>query len=287
MTAFVTSDLDRTLIYSRASAGPSFDALSPMCVEIYQDAPLSYMAAAAHAELGALSARTPVVPTTTRTPEQYLRVRLPGGPHRYAICSNGGEILVDGAPDPLWQEHIRKELAALPAALDEIVDDLSSRLDPAWVPRLRVVPGLFAYVVSETRVPAEVVAHWRRDCEDRAWTVSQQGRKLYTIPAPMTKSAAAREVRRRLEQEGALPPGAPWLAAGDGALDADLLTAADASIRPRHGELHELDFTAPQLTLTAGSGIAAGIEIVGWLAAHTDSTGAPRAVVEQHPTKEI
>lgn len=275
MTAFVTSDLDRTLIFSEAAAGPAFATSDRICVEIYRDAPLSYMAPAAHAGLAALAAATPVVPTTTRTPEQYLRVQLPGAPFRFAICSNGGEILVDGAPDPQWQAHIRGLLAALPADLDRIAAQLKPRLAPEWGARLRLVPGLFAYVVSEVRVPAEVVDEWRAYCAPLGWSISQQGRKLYTIPEPVTKSRAALEVRRRLEEAGALEPGAPWLAAGDGALDADLLEAADAAIRPRHGELEELGFALPHLTLTEGAGIAAGAEIVEWLAATADPVPDP------------
>lgn len=282
MTAFVTSDLDRTLIYSRAAAGPAFATADPICVEIYRDAPLSYVTPAAHAGLAALAAATPVVPTTTRTPEQYLRVQLPGAPFRFAICSNGGEILVDGAPDPQWRAHIRGLLGALPADLDRIAAQLEARLAPEWGARLRLVPGLFAYVVSEVRVPAEVVAEWRAYCAPLGWSISQQGRKLYTIPEPVTKSRAALEVRRRLEESGALEPGAPWLAAGDGALDADLLEAADAAIRPRHGELEELGFSLPHLTLTEGAGIVAGAEIVEWLAAR-----AATADPVPDPIKEI
>ncbi|KXP01986.1 HAD family hydrolase [Tsukamurella tyrosinosolvens] len=282
MTAFVTSDLDRTLIYSQAAAGPAFASADPVCVEIYRDAPLSHMTPASHAGLAALAAATPVVPTTTRTPEQYLRVRLPGAPFRYAICSNGGEILVDGAPDPQWQAHIRGLLAALPAGLDTIATQLESRLAPEWGARLRLVPGLFAYVVSDVRIPGDVVDEWRAHCAPLGWSISQQGRKLYTIPEPVTKSRAALEVRRRLEEAGALAPGAPWLAAGDGALDADLLEAADAAIRPRHGELEELGFALPHLTLTASRGIDAGAEIVAWLADR-----AATAVPVPDPIKEI
>ncbi|CAM3876464.1 HAD family hydrolase [Tsukamurella ocularis] len=282
MSAFVTSDLDRTLIYSQAAAGPAFGTAEPVCVEIYRDAPLSYMTPDSHAGLAALAAATPVVPTTTRTPEQYLRVRLPGPPFRFAICSNGGEILVDGVPDPQWRDHVRGLLAALPADLDAIAAQLETRLAPGWGARLRLVPGLFAYVVSEVRIPTETVEEWRAYCAPLGWTISQQGRKLYTIPEPVTKSRAALEVRRRLEAARALAPGAPWLAAGDGALDADLLAAADAAIRPRHGELEEQAFTLPHLALTGTAGIDAGAEIVAWLADR-----AATVVPVPDPIKEI
>lgn len=281
MIGFLTSDLDRTLIYSQASAGPAFASVDPVCVEIYRDAPLSYMSAASYAALTALAESGTVVPTTTRTPEQYGRVRLPGGPFPFAICSNGGEIIAGGAPDPQWRAHIRALLGALPADLAHITGELEHRLDPEWGARLRLVPGLFAYAVSEVRIPVDVVDEWRAYCVPRGWMVSQQGRKLYTIPEPVTKSRAAEEVRRRLVESGTLEPGARWLAAGDGALDADLLAAADRAIRPRHGELEELAFTLPNLTLTDSAGIAAGTEIVEWLA------GSRSAVPEVDSIKEI
>ncbi|MEO9221023.1 MAG: HAD family hydrolase, partial [Mycobacteriaceae bacterium] len=55
-------------------------------------------------------------------------------------------------------------------------------------------------------------------------------------------------------------------AAGDSLLDTDLLRAADAAIRPRHGELHDTGWTVPHLRVTRASGVRAGAEIVRWLA---------------------
>ncbi|MFI0487239.1 hypothetical protein [Actinomadura sp. 9N215] len=68
-------------------------------------------------------------------------------------------------------------------------------------------------------------------CTERGWRTSLQGRKVYCLPAGLTKAAAAAEIARRT---GA----STTLAAGDSLLDIDLLEAADPSIRPAHGELH-------------------------------------------------
>ena len=62
-------------------------------------------------------------------------------------------------------------------------------------------------------------------CLERGWTTSLQGRKLYCVPAPISKEAAVAEVRRR--------SGAGLLvAAGDSRLDAGILELADIAIRP-------------------------------------------------------
>jgi hypothetical protein len=72
-------------------------------------------------------------------------------------------------------------------------------------------------------------------------------------------------VRTRLIQDGTLDADARVFAAGDGALDAEMLIAADAAIRPRHGELELLGFTRPGLTVTDSSGVRATEEILEWL----------------------
>jgi hypothetical protein len=88
--------------------------------------------------------------------------------------------------------------------------------------------------------------------------VSLQGRKVYAVPAGLTKSAAATEVVARCG-------GGPLLAAGDSLLDADLLDAADAAIRPAHGELAGTGFVRRHLAVTAATGVAAGEELLGRL----------------------
>ena len=88
--------------------------------------------------------------------------------------------------------------------------------------------------------------------------MSLQGRKVYAVPRPLTKSAAAAEVLTRTG-------GGPLLAAGDSLLDADLLAAADAAIRPAHGELADAGFSPDGLAVTRASGVLAGAELLGWL----------------------
>lgn len=89
----------------------------------------------------------------------------------------------------------------------------------------------------------------------RGWTVSLQGRKIYAVPKPLTKSAAMNEVARRA---GATLT----LAAGDSLLDADLLLAADHAWRPGHGELADTDWSAPHVDVLTENGVAAGEEIL-------------------------
>ncbi|MGW2371985.1 MULTISPECIES: HAD family hydrolase [Kitasatospora] len=255
----VASDLDRTLIYSeRALAldGPDRDAPRLLCVEVLDGRPLSYLTERAAVLLAELGRKAGFVPATTRTVEQYRRVNLPGPQPTYAICGNGGQLLVDGEPDRDWRREITARIAAGSAPLAEVVRQLALCADPEWTRKRRVADELFAYLVVERdRLPAGWLTELTGWCAERGWRVSLQGRKVYAVPQPLGKSAALAEVVRR---SGA----GTVLAAGDSLLDADLLLAADAGWRPGHGELADSGWTAPGVTALAEVGVAAGEEIV-------------------------
>lgn len=261
-TVLVASDLDRTLIYSAAALGLDMpDDLAPrlLCVEVYQSKPLSYMTETAAALLAELTRATVLVPATTRTREQYARIHLPGPRPEFAICANGGHILVDGKSDPDWRQHVRRTLEAGCAPLADVRAHLSRTADPAWLLKERAAEDLFAYlVVDRDQVPDSWVDDLAAWADERGWTVSLQGRKIYAVPKALTKSAALAEVARRT---GATRT----LAAGDSLLDADLLRAADAGCRPGHGELADTGWTAPHVTALTQRGAEAGEEIIRFL----------------------
>ncbi|MFC7906160.1 HAD family hydrolase [Streptomyces nigra] len=259
MPVIVASDLDRTLIYSAAALALTMpDARAPrlLCVEVHESRPLSYMTETAAQLLTDLGDRALFVPTTTRTRKQYQRINLPGPPPTYAICANGGHLLVDGVSDPDWHAQVTARLAESCAPLAEIQDHLMATASPAWVRKHRVAEDLFAYLVVERELlPEEWVKELAVWAENRGWTVSLQGRKIYAVPKPLTKSAALRELARRTGAE-------LTLAAGDSLLDADLLLAADRGWRPGHGELADTAFTAPAVTALPERGVLAGERIL-------------------------
>ncbi|MET7679720.1 HAD family hydrolase [Streptomyces sp. NPDC005423] len=259
MPVLVASDLDRTLIYSAASLALTMpDARAPrlLCVEVHESRPLSFMTETAAGLLTELGGAAVFVPTTTRTRKQYQRISLPGPEPVYAICANGGHLLVDGVSDLDWHATVTGRLAAECAPLAEVRDHLEGSADPAWVRKHRVAEDLFVYLVVERELlPEDWVKEFAVWAEERGWTVSLQGRKIYAVPKPLTKGAAVREVARRTGAE-------LTLAAGDSLLDADLLLAADRGWRPGHGELAECGWTAPTVGALTEGGVLAGERIL-------------------------
>ncbi len=268
----VATDLDRTLIYSGAALGLTMpDDLAPrlLCVEVNNGRPLSFVTERAAGVITELAAAADLVPVTTRTRDQYRRVHLPGPPPHYAICANGGHLLVNGRTDRDWHDRVRRTVAARCAPLSEVLDHLVRATDPGWLRKARVAEDLFAYLVVERDlVPQEWVKELQEWAGERGWTVSVQGRKVYAVPAPLTKSAALAEVVRRTGARTVL-------AAGDSLLDADLLLAADHAWRPGHGELADAGWTAPNVTALTARGVTAGESIARRMLAAAREPAAP------------
>jgi phosphoserine phosphatase len=259
------SDLDRTLIYSRGALEAHDDLDRRLvAVERHEGKDASWMTAEAAAVFADLHRAAIVVPVTTRTPEQWHRVRLPGPRPKYAITANGGVLLVDGAVDHGWDAVVAAELRRV-APLAQIWEHATQVCRPEWTVKLRNARGLFCYaVLHRKRLPPGFLAETAAWARDRGWQLSLQGRKLYWVPRSLTKSAAVAEVVRRT---GA----GPVVAAGDSLLDADLLESATRGIVARHGELVASGWTAPTVTVTGRSGVLAGAEIVDWLSARARS----------------
>lgn len=257
--SLVASDLDRTLIYSPAALALSMaDEEAPrlLCVEVHEGRPLSFMTETAAALIQRLAAAAEFVPATTRTRKQYRRINLPGPVPRYAICANGGHILVKGHTDHDWNAEMRRRLAEGCAPLEEVRAHLARTADATWLRKERVAEDLFVYLVVErSLLPESWVKDFAEWARERGWTVSLQGRKVYAVPGPLTKSAALAEVVRRTGADHVL-------AAGDSLLDAELLLAAHTAWRPGHGELADTGWGAPHVDALTLPGVAAGEEIL-------------------------
>jgi hydroxymethylpyrimidine pyrophosphatase-like HAD family hydrolase len=258
----VACDLDQTLIYSRNAFRLPAGVQTPelLTVEYLDGEPLSYVTARASEGLLELAAASTLVPVTTRTLEQYRRVDL-GITGRYAIAANGGHLIDGEEPDPVWTQRVNARLAASGRPLEE-VRSLALELaeNGSWVRTVRDADGFFIYLVATARELIPDLSELGSELARDGWTLSVQGRKVYLVPAALTKEAALAEVIDRV--------GTTRLAAaGDSLLDRGMLARADFAIRPCHGELHEQGYALPSMRVTSREGVLGGEEIVETLSA--------------------
>lgn len=269
------SDLDQTLHYSTTSSkleGHISQWPDLVVSEVYQNKPFGFMTYETVIALKEFSEKFNFIPTTTRTTEQYERIRILGVKPEYAVTNNGAKILHNGAADPDWDEHIRKEILPQSAPVDVVYDFFKDSIDNAdWVINFKNLDNLFAYFVLEMdKQPDTFLEDVNEQAEGWGFKVSVQGRKAYLVPKALSKGQALEEINRRLGIEYTM-------AAGDSNLDKSILEVADYAVRPSHGELHKFDYSLPQMHITENIGIRAGEEIASLTLQHAyDLSGLTR-----------
>ncbi|MCI8513127.1 MAG: HAD family hydrolase [Lachnospiraceae bacterium] len=228
---WLCSDLDNTLIYSARHAIGS----DRVCVEWYQGREASFMTGFSYRALCSLPETVRFVPVTTRTREQYLRVRFPKEPE-FALVCNGGVLLERGAVNEVWY----RESLALAAPFFEEKERLHRFLqtDENRCLEVRDIEGLFLFTKSEDpqatlagmRAIVEKAEHEGKAGGKAAGTVAAQrwilachGNKVYALPGVFEKGAA---LKRFCGKYGA----DRIVAAGDSVFDRSLLAAADVAV---------------------------------------------------------
>lgn len=259
------SDLDRTLIYSKKAMGTAFDSANVIPVELYQGEHISFMSPETARLLVELSKTALFVPVTTRTIEQYERIfyiKEAFSP-RYAVTSNGGNVLIDGVPDPDWQRHVAEALSRSEEAkkVIEAFDRISS---PEWVKSYRHSDDLFySIILDRENMPLAQIEDFREELAGMRWNLSVQGRKMYLVPDGVSKGEGLLHVKK-------LAGASRIAASGDSLLDESLLKAADYAIVPRHGEIYAAYMEAGIYTFTERDGMGAAedliVKIAEWFA---------------------
>ncbi|WWR20751.1 HAD family hydrolase [Lachnospiraceae bacterium JLR.KK009] len=231
------SDLDNTLIYSyKHEIGTG-----KKCVEIYQGREISFMTAHSAELLRRVRAQAVFVPTTTRTVEQYQRIRLGEEPPEYALVCNGGVLLVHGERDAGWYEESRELAAGCQEDLQAVQELL--RADGNVDFEIRDIEGLFVFTKSAE--PEQTVCRLQEYLEGGRLDVFSNGKKVYAVPKALSKGEAVRRFRRRLQGDaGSGKLGSPIaagkkgssfsdsvvVAAGDSRFDISMLEAADVAL---------------------------------------------------------
>lgn len=218
MRVLFAVDLDNTLIYSykRYQEG--------VCVETKEGKSLSYMTPKAYTLWQQLQKRLLIVPVTTRSVEQYQRIRLNDSAHflPYALTSNGAVLLKSGQADVMWDRETQRLIAQsqqeLQHALALLAKDESITLTP------RLVDGAFVYAKSN-RV-AESLQYLRQQLDLEQVYLDHTAEKLYVLPKSLTKGVALARLKRYFNCR-------KTAAAGDSSFDLPMLWAADVAIIPQ------------------------------------------------------
>ena len=213
MCELLFSDLDGTLIFSAAKKQPG-----DIVCEYKDGREISCITPRQAELLPGLG----VIPVTTRSIEQYRRIRFPEGfSPEYALADNGGTLLVHGEPDPEWTERTMSLVMTCEAGLERCRRALER--DPHRSFEVRMVDGMFLFTKSDE--PEKSLAALR---EAAGGDIScfATGVKLYALPNELCKGKAVKRLAERIS------PGSRIVCAGDSLMDVPMLDIADTALYP-------------------------------------------------------
>lgn len=230
MMRVVHLDLDNTLIYSYKHILPDSAGCPAVCppsadrwrnVETYQGRDISYMTERTQALLRNLRKKCLIVPTTTRTIEQYSRINASVGAFEYALVCNGGILLVNGESDRAWYGQSRRMIADCTGELQHALRLLEK--EPLRKFELRFIEELFIF--TKCNDPDTVITGMKRELDTEKVDVLGNGEKVYVVPKMLNKGTAVRRFREYMGADEVI-------AAGDSEFDAPMMEAADIGIVP-------------------------------------------------------
>lgn len=213
MNIIFACDLDNTLVYSESKISGG------ICVEIYNDRQQGFMTERTYKNFGKIAENIRFIPVTTRSVEQFRRIKFPDGfIPEYALASNGATLLHNGEPVEEW-ELIRRD-----EKLRELLNIVYSRYcDDSRFRICRMVDNAFVYVVCSDEENSLKIAEELRAKEEISVEVT--GRKIYFFPDGLNKGAAVKKLSNMLSAE-------KIIAAGDSSMDAPMLNIADIALIP-------------------------------------------------------
>lgn len=214
---YLNTDLDNTLIYSyKREIGNSKTG-----VEIYAGREISFMTDKSCNMLKELNKRIIIVPTTTRTYEQYSRINLGIGNIKYALVCNGGILVTDGKEDESWYkeslELVKSSRPQLLKAVGLLEKDARRILDTRFLREL--------FVYTKCNFPEEVVKDLKEALDMTDIDVFNNGVKVYVVPKKLSKGMAIERFRKKVAASYIV-------AAGDSEFDVSMLDTADMSFAP-------------------------------------------------------
>ena len=211
------TDLDNTIIYSyKHDIGNE-----KMNVELYKEREISFISNHTYELLKKVKEEFLIIPTSTRTKEQYNRIDLKIGTFKYALVCNGSVLLVDGKKDKDWDEEslrlAKPNNLEVKKALEYLENDKRRTFE------LRYIEDLFVFTKcykSET-----VVNELREYLDKNLVSVFNNKEKVYVLPTSLSKGKAIERLRKYLKAEFII-------AAGDSEFDISMVEAADVGLVP-------------------------------------------------------
>ncbi len=228
MKILFACDLDNTLIHSYKH---KIDG--DICIEIYNGREQSFISSRAVELLTEINKKILFVPVTTRSVEQYQRIKwLDGTTPKFAVVSNGANLLNNGEINSEWRQDFYKIIQPYKNEFDEQTKKLSQNKNFTIC---RMVDESFLFLkctedADKNKIVSELQAATNLN-------VQISGLKIYFFPPKLTKGAALLKLKNIFEP-------VKTFAAGDSDIDISMLNVADVAFAHKNLKLEHKNLIA-------------------------------------------
>jgi hydroxymethylpyrimidine pyrophosphatase-like HAD family hydrolase len=256
-----TSDLDRTLIYSKRMMQKYPVEGELLTVEHKEDEAVSFMSQHSMDLLQTFHSEHLFVPVTTRALHQYERIHTIAKvmKPKFAITSNGGTLLIEGKRDMEWDKLIRGQISSTSLANEDMLKAFAQIHHPSWINSDHYIEDLFyMFRVNRESIPYRELAAFEKELVEMGWKMFLHGKKLYILPYYLSKAWAVKHLQSYVDYD-------IHVAAGDSILDYDMIVQADIGYSPTHGELFGSQETDSKVRWLNEKGVASTEELLSQL----------------------
>lgn len=225
----VFSDLDRSIIYSNKFLNTDKQYEN---IEVYNGREISYISLGTIKYIQEIQEKGMFIPTTTRTIDQFLRINFKdkGINYRWAITSNGGNILKDGKVLESWNKEVRS-IKSKAEPIEEMVKNFEKYIFIEGITKFDIAEDLFFYIVVDwDKFKLNKIEKYIEELSLKNWVFYINGRKIYFLPKNLTKESAIEYLVRELKIED-------FSVIGDSTMDLGMLNIGSKSYVLRHGNL--------------------------------------------------
>ena len=213
-------DMDNTIIYSsRHDIGTD-----KIPVELYEGRNISFISKKTLSLLSKACETHLIVPISTRTIEQYNRIKLGALTFKYELVCNGGILLLDGRRDASWYMMSLEAAHYCNGQFKNAMEFLGC--DKRRTFEVRFIERLFVF--TKCSASFEVKKDLSSILDMSLVDVYTNGSKIYVLPKALSKGECVKRFIKRFRSD--IPH--TVIAAGDSEFDISMLSIADVAIAP-------------------------------------------------------
>ncbi len=225
MKIFFACDLDGTLIHSHRNKRDG-----DICVEVFEGREISFISQKALELLEEIVSLVNFVPVTTRSTEQFKRIKwLLNTKPKQAVVSNGAILLENDCSSEKWKNELSKNVLPHEKEMQMLFEKFEN---DSIFEKVKIVDEFFLFCkCKEINDAINIVLEYK---DKTSFNVEFQGKKVYFFPKEICKGKAIQRFKNEYESNLVI-------CAGDSTIDVPMFFNSDIAYAKSYELIKDLD----------------------------------------------